>query len=314
MQLFDFSYEFPSTIEEIDAFSGVEFEVFLFEYFQAKNCNPRLTDDSNDKGIDLMIHLPQENMTKKIGIQAKRWKGSIGAVEIRKMLDGKGHYNLDELWIITTSRLTSSAITTAKNNRIQILKREHVISFLEDLKSMENIRFKKPKKAVESREEESSYDNLLLFEMLRKLRKDLAKKHKLYPVYHVYNNVMLEDIIKKMPKTLEALKEVQGFGEKKIDMFGQDVVTCIKRYNDNKELNDRVEALIKLRTRIAKFNKIDKDEDAFSNEALITIAEKLPTTIEDLKEIRGIEEDKIEIFGRYLITKIKTMFIDSKKT
>lgn len=49
MGLFDFSYDFPNTIEEVDRFSGKEFEVFLFEFFQVLDYHPRLTDATNDK-------------------------------------------------------------------------------------------------------------------------------------------------------------------------------------------------------------------------------------------------------------------------
>ena len=34
MGLFDFSYEFPNTIEEIDQFSGKDFEVFYLNFFK----------------------------------------------------------------------------------------------------------------------------------------------------------------------------------------------------------------------------------------------------------------------------------------
>lgn len=75
---FDNEYKFPSTIKEIDEFSGKEFEIFLFHYFDIKNCNPILTDDSGDRGIDIIIKYNNE----KIGIQAKRWKSYINSAEI----------------------------------------------------------------------------------------------------------------------------------------------------------------------------------------------------------------------------------------
>jgi HJR/Mrr/RecB family endonuclease len=73
MSLFDFAYEFPNTMEEIDRFTGKEFEVFLFEFFKVIEYHPRMTDDSNDKGIDLTIKQPSSDGAKAVGIQAKRW-------------------------------------------------------------------------------------------------------------------------------------------------------------------------------------------------------------------------------------------------
>ena len=176
MGLFDFSYEFPNTIEEIDQFSGKDFEVFLFEFFQVLEYHPRLTDDSNDKGIDIIIKIPIENGFKNVGIQAKRWKSKVGADEIRSMLDGKDHYNLHEAWIITTSNLTSAAITTAKNNRIQILKRENVIQFLAELKKHDNVKFKKTIVEQEKMINEKEIIDNPLYNLLKELRKELAKK------------------------------------------------------------------------------------------------------------------------------------------
>lgn len=121
MNIFDFSYEFPSTIEELDKFNGKEFEIFLFKFFQELGYSTRMTDDTNDKGIDLIVKMPIEQGTKNVGIQAKRWKSKVGADEVRSMLDGREHYSLNEIWIVTTSDLTSAAKTTAMNNKIEII-------------------------------------------------------------------------------------------------------------------------------------------------------------------------------------------------
>lgn len=300
MGIFDFAYEFPSTIEELDKFNGKEFEVFLFEFFKALGHNARLTDDSYDKGIDLIVEFSDNDKIKRIGIQAKRWKSKVGANEIRSMLDGKAHYSLDDVWIVTTSHLTSAAITTAMNNDIEIINRERVIKFLEELKTLENIRFRekkeKPKRFKRGSSSKKSDDE---FESLRKLRIRLSKKHKLYPVYLVYNNATIEEIIAKKPKTVEDLKKINGLNDKNIKLFGADIIKTINK-SKGKDV-DIISELKSLRKRIVSFNKLENNSAAFDDKTLKEIAKIMPTSIEELKTVEGFKEKNIEIFGEYLV-------------
>ena len=301
MGLFDFSYEFPNTIEEIDQFSGKDFEVFLFEFFQVLEYHPRLTDDSNDKGIDIIIKIPNENGFKNVGIQAKRWKSKVGADEIRSMLDGKDHYNFHEAWIITTSNLTSAAITTAKNNRIQILKRENVIQFLAELKKHDNVNFKKI--IVEQERivnEQETIDNPL-YNMLKELRKELAKKHKITPLYYVYSNSTIISIINTVPKTKDELISVEGLGTKKIELYGEEIINTVSNYLNSSEFLKEVERFKIVRSKIMCFNKLPNENSVITDENLAELIINRPKTIEELKSLCVIEEKNIKIFGQYLV-------------
>jgi len=313
MQLFDFSYEFPNTIEEVDDFSGKDFEVFLFEFFKILNFEPRLTDDTNDKGIDLLIKVKEGNAVRNVGIQAKRWKSKVGADEIRTMLDGKEHYNLQEVWIITTSHLTSSAITTAKNNRIQILTRTDVMKFLEELKKHENVKFRKLsndkiKKADKIKEInlDAEDDNNPLFEEFKKLRLALSKKHKIYPIYLIYNNSTIKDIIKFVPETKEELSKIEGLGEKKIATFGEDIIQVLKVYFENSVSKNQLDKLRVIRSKIISFNKLD--ENILCDNTLKSIVINKPKTIEELKSLEVISQEDLDIFGLYLVKQIKNLY------
>lgn len=322
MTLFDFSYAFPSTIEEIDGFSGKEFEVFLFNFFKEMEFEPRLTDDTNDKGIDLTIHLKPEQGSKRIGIQAKRWKSPVGSEEIRTMLDGKKHYNLDEVWIITTSKLTSSAITTAMNNSIEILTRDHVIQLLQELKKRPNIKFRtskeikkepKPIKIEEApkpipQETETALDeNNELVVMLKKLRIAIAKEQKITALYFVYGNSTIDEIVKILPRNLDQLRQIKGLGEKKIESFGQRIVDTVNSYQETQIPAEKIAAMKALRTRIAKFNNIEKDTDAFSDEVLLELIKFSPKSVDDLYKIMDFKPDNIQKFGDYLLRKVKEL-------
>lgn len=312
MSLFDLAYEFPNTIEEIDQFTGKEFEVFLFEFFKVIDYQPRLTDDSNDKGIDLTIKLPSTEGHKAVGIQAKRWKSKVGPTEIRTMLDGKSHYNLEELWIITTSDLTPSAITTAKNNDIKILKRKNVVKFLEEIKK-HNVKFRKVVKPTKSTDDNKLKEKKYPLEILnkfKKFRKEISSKYNLYPVYTVYSNNIMYRLIDEMPKTLEDLINVKGFGPKRVNKFGSELIEFInKNFSDYKKngADDLLyDMLISERPKIAKYNNLN-EEDVYTNKVAKNIVKMKPMNKNSLRKVFGFNKSNINIFGEYLITKIKSI-------
>lgn len=322
MSLFDFSYEFPNSIEEIDAFNGKQFEVFLFRFFKELGYEPRMTDDTNDKGIDLTIHIPNENGSKKVGIQAKRWKSPVGSDEIRTMLDGKKHYNLDEVWIITTSKLTSSAITTAMNNSIEILTRDHVITFLEELKSKPNIKFRplkskgvnidpvkqeeQPSISTQESSEVFDNDNELVIR-LKKIRIEIAKEQKIQQLYIVYSNSTIQDIVNRLPVSIEELREIKGIGDKKITLFGNKIIEEVNKYVNSKISPELIMSIKNLRSKIVKFNHLNSDTDAFSDEVLYKIAVNKPKSLEDLKSIEGFNIERINMFGEYLLKRLSEL-------
>lgn len=300
MELFDFAYRFPTTIEEIDKFDGKEFEIFLFHFFKEMNFHPRLTDDTNDKGIDLIIRIEENGNIRHIGVQAKRWKSKVGAEEIRSMLDGKEHYNLTELWIVTTSDLTSAAITTAMNNRIQILKRDKVIDFLNVLKS-KNVKFKEsPKVDKVIGISPNEFDPLFI--LLKNLRRDIAREQKLSAVYMVFNNQTIQDIIDKKPKTLEDLKGVYGLGEAKINSFGTRIIDLLAQHETDQLAEDFLKTL---RIKIMKFNKLSKLDDVFTNEDIIRLAKIMPESMIELENVKVLDTSRLRLFGDYLVNSIK---------
>lgn len=69
----------------------------------------------------------------------------------------------------------------------------------------------------------------LLFERLREWRKGKADE-KGFPVYVVCNNAQLRDIALTKPATKEDLKKVKGFGQKKIEDYGDDVLNITRAF------------------------------------------------------------------------------------
>ena len=51
-----------------------------------------------------------------------------------------------------------------------------------------------------------------------------------FPVYIVCTNQQLHDILLKVPQTKETLSQIQGFGKKKIDQFGNQILEITAKF------------------------------------------------------------------------------------
>ncbi|MFH1718722.1 MAG: DNA helicase RecQ [Planctomycetota bacterium] len=101
------------------------------------------------------------------------------------------------------------------------------------LKAQESPKLLRPaeKPAKVSKVAEDSWEgvNKGLFEALRKLRTEIARK-KGVPAYVVFGDAALRDMARRRPSTCARLLEVKGVGEKKRQQYGQVVIAAIKDY------------------------------------------------------------------------------------
>jgi ATP-dependent DNA helicase RecQ len=74
-----------------------------------------------------------------------------------------------------------------------------------------------------------------LFNILKDLRKKIAKKHQL-PPFVIFQDPSLEDMSIQFPITLEELQNIVGVGAGKAKRYGQEFVDLIKTYVDEKEI------------------------------------------------------------------------------
>ncbi|MBV6493785.1 MAG: Ribonuclease D [Turneriella sp.] len=72
----------------------------------------------------------------------------------------------------------------------------------------------------------------LLFERLREWRKGKADE-KGFPVYVVCNNAQLREIALDKPTTFEGLKKIKGFGQKKVEDYGDEVLKITRAFCQN---------------------------------------------------------------------------------
>lgn len=143
-------------------------------------------------------------------------------------------------------------------------------------------------------EEESSektahakaYD-VKLFEILKDLRKKIAKEKNL-PPYVIFQDPSLEEMATTYPTTREELAQVNGVGMGKVNKFGKEFIEAIKQYVEENDIETASEVVVKSsvnksKTKISIIQQIDRKID------LEEIAESTRLSFEELlTEIENI--------------------------
>jgi hypothetical protein len=75
----------------------------------------------------------------------------------------------------------------------------------------------------------------ILYRQLRDLRDEICAEDNM-PIYYVANGASLEELAKYLPENEKDLKQIAGFGEAKIEKFGQQFLSIIKTYARSKNL------------------------------------------------------------------------------
>jgi len=83
-----------------------------------------------------------------------------------------------------------------------------------------------------------------LFEMLKDLRKKVARKNNL-PPFVIFQDPSLSDMSIQYPVTLEELKNIQGVGEGKARRYGSEFVELIKAYVEDNDIERAQDMIVK---------------------------------------------------------------------
>ncbi|MFJ8528675.1 NERD domain-containing protein [Bacillus sp. NPDC094106] len=76
-------------------------------------------------------------------------------------------------------------------------------------------------------EEVNISNDAKLIEALKKFRMNASAKHQLKP-YMVFTNNEMDSLISTKPTTKEEMLKVKGFGEKKVELYGEEIIRIIK--------------------------------------------------------------------------------------
>lgn len=131
-----------------------------------------------------------------------------------------------------------------------------------------------------------SYDEKL-FEMLKALRKKMAKEKDL-PPYVIFQDPSLEEMATTYPTTKEELASVNGVGMGKVNKFGKEFLDLIQTYVEENDIETAAEVVVKSSVNKSKIKifiiqqidrKVDLDEIAESKNVSF---DELLTEIENI--------------------------------
>ena len=75
-----------------------------------------------------------------------------------------------------------------------------------------------------------------LFDQLQAWRKETAEKEGV-PVFIIANNTELSTLAQKAPRTMEGLKQIKGFGNKKTQKYGKELLDMITAFYGRQTIN-----------------------------------------------------------------------------
>lgn len=223
-----------------------------------------------DEYVKSYGHFDLEVYGKGKNEDADYWKSVIRQTLIYQYLEK----DIDNIGALKVSARGSAFLR--KPHHVE-LARDH--DFTTDVEDEEESSEKVPVNA-------KSYD-VKLFEVLKTLRKKIAKERNL-PPYVIFQDPSLEEMATTYPTTQEELAQVNGVGMGKVNKFGKEFLDVIQQYvdeNDIETANDVVvkSSVNKSKTKILIIQQIDRKVD------LEEIAETINLSFEDmLTEIENI--------------------------
>ncbi len=133
---------------------------------------------------------------------------------------------------------------------------------------------------VEEAQQQSGALDTVLLQMLKDLRKKLAKQKNL-PPFVVFQDPSLDEMCTHYPISIDELKQIQGVGSGKASKFGLPFIELIKKYVDENDIDRPVDLVIK---------------SAANKSALkVSIIQNIDRQIalEDIASAKGISYDEI---------------------
>ena len=90
---------------------------------------------------------------------------------------------------------------------------------------------KKVFQLIEREKEAAPQEDTSLFDALRELRKNLARRDNV-PPYVIFSDATLRDMCRLRPSTTQELLDVKGVGEIKLEKYGREFLDCLKNFSD----------------------------------------------------------------------------------
>jgi hypothetical protein len=133
---------------------------------------------------------------------------------------------------------------------------------------------------------------------LKRYRYTKAKELNIKP-YFIFNNNELDLLLSIRPTSKEKFLTIPGFGEKKYEQYGEDIIALI-----NDSINQIQEALKTLRLETAKQNNL-KAYEIFNNQQLDQIIELMPQDKDQFLQIKYYSKQQVDNYGDQIIRVIR---------
>lgn len=183
---------------------------------------------------------------------------------------GKGKEEKEEFWSSVVRQTLLHHFLEKDLDNIGVLKITEIgQEFLKKPHSITLVKDKDFESLIEQEDKEpqiiaKSYDENL-FDLLKKLRRDVAR-HKNLPPYVIFQDPSLEEMATVYPTTKEELAKINGVGMGKITKFGKPFLELIQDYVDENDIITASDVVIKSavnksKTKIFIIQQIDRKID-----------------------------------------------------
>ncbi|MFA6946312.1 MAG: DNA helicase RecQ [Pedobacter sp.] len=153
---------------------------------------------------------------------------------------------------------------------------------------------------VEEAQQQSGALDTQLLQMLKDLRKKIAKQKNL-PPFVVFQDPSLDEMCTHYPVSIEELKQIQGVGSGKAMKFGQPFIELIKKYVEDNDIDRPVDLVIKSAANKSAL-KVSIIQNIDRQIALEDIASAKGITFDDiLKELETIVNSGTKLNLNYYI-------------
>lgn len=251
----DVYYEFEDKTAQIDFIVVTEYKVFIIE---CKNVigNVIINNDASfireysniKEGMYSPLTQNQRHIDLLVSLVIS--KQSI----INKLLNNNSKVNsfFDSVVVFTNPKTIIKNKYAPKNIKDKVIRADNIISYIKSVinrsknkvidiesfarlfefynTSIENDFISKYDKYLTNNKETGNSLNIeLLKNKLIEYRLNKSKEEG-NKAYFIFNNEQLENIINELPRNLEQLLKINGFGKYKIEKYGNDIINIINEY------------------------------------------------------------------------------------
>lgn len=201
-------------------------------------------------------------------LSANEWKGVFRQLIAMNYLTVEGEYN--------SLQLTQSCRP--------VLKGEQKVQLTKLRKS------KSGKPRTTHHKGELSSADLAQFELLKQLRSSLAQEQNV-PAYVICHDSSLKEIAQKRPRSLDELAQISGFGDAKVEKYGEQLIALVEPYPaELKALSDSERKSVELFSRHCSVAEVAKQRNLAENTILGHLAAGVETGACRLEDVVTVSE------------------------